>query len=366
MSNLSGTFKDHIIPVVSAFILINVIGFLGNLSVLGIFTLRYPRTRFRCLVIALAVVDLTSCCTTVPLETVSTWYWFHAPSRGVCKAKNFFVQLTALSAMFMLFVTAVYKYLRICKPFKKQLSQKLIIIMCVAGTFSSTVFAIPAAFLWDVNNHTRIFNNVSENVYVCEVHRSFAGTFYPTLYRIVLSGYNIYLIITVVLYTLVARTIILHVRQLKQWANTSSTSSNSDFSTVSELVVNRQNSRNTTQSSRLSATQIRKIIIMVIVAGTFSVTFVMGLAFGYVFALRSSSDYSSLTETVVFFACYRIYFINYALNPIIYFSLDKRFRAEVINTLYLCRFTKPSVYQNNSENVTQTNLQDIQNQANRF
>ena len=83
--------------------------------------------------------------------------------------------------------------------------------------------------------------------------------------------------------------------------------------------------------STLSANQIRTVLIMVILAGTFSVTFLMGLSFGYVFALRKYEDYSSTGELVFLFACYRLYFLNYAMNPVVYFTLDKKFRKEVVH-----------------------------------
>ena len=81
---------------------------------------RYQKTRFRCLVLWLSIIDFTSCCSTVPMEAVSTWLWFSAPSRILCKAKNFCVQFTRQSAIYMLFVTAVYKYRQICHPFKNK------------------------------------------------------------------------------------------------------------------------------------------------------------------------------------------------------------------------------------------------------
>lgn len=85
-----------------------------------------------------------------------------------------------------------------------------------------------------------------------------------------------------------------------------------------------------TAQPQLSSNQIRTVVIMVILAGTFSITFLMGLSFGYVFALRNFDDYSSLSEIVALFTCYRLYFLNYALNPVVYFALDRQFRAEVI------------------------------------
>ena len=89
--------------------------------------------------------------------------------------------------------------------------------------------------------------------------------------------------------------------------------------------------------SHLTPAQIRKVIIMVIIAGTFSLTFIMALTFGYVFALRDYKDYSSISDIVLMFCCYRFYFINYALNPVVYFALDSCFRKEVMRIIFCSR-----------------------------
>ena len=78
---------------------------------------------------------------------------------------------------------------------------------------------------------------------------------------------------------------------------------------------------------------IRKVLIMVIIAGTFSITFLMALTFGYVFAIRDLQDYNSIDEYIALFSCYRLYFINYCLNLTVYFAFDRRFRDEVIKLL---------------------------------
>ena len=109
MTSISETFQETILPVVVMFIVYAIVGLVGNIVVLYIYKFQYQKNRFRCLVLWLIihVIDFTSCCSTVPMETVSTWLWLKAPSRDLCKAKNLFVQFTGLSAMFMLFVTAV-------------------------------------------------------------------------------------------------------------------------------------------------------------------------------------------------------------------------------------------------------------------
>ena len=375
MSEFNDKFQSEISPVVALFILYNIVGFFGNLLVLYIYGVHYPKTRFRCLILAISLVDLTSCCTTVPLETVSTWYWFDAPSRGLCKVKNFSVQFTGLSAMYLLFVSAVYKYRQLCKPFGKQISQKCIIILCSCGVFVSLIFAVPAAVLWDINNHTVTIDNVTDFSMICEVQRDYHDTLYPVMYRNLLSVYNVFLLTTIVLYVFVGRSIFIHYRSMKTHfrsmqpkskfrRNSSdiSTSADSGYSQNNEFPSNDStveeekpsdlesktrndesgtgkgktaNVRRTSarSNSQIKAIQIRKVLIMVIIAGTFSVTFIMALTFGYVFAVRGYQDYRSLGELVLLFCCYRFYFINYALNPVVYFTLDIAFRREVFKLL---------------------------------
>ena len=84
---------------------------------------------------------------------------------------------------------------------------------------------------------------------------------------------------------------------------------------------------------RTTPIQVRKVVIMVVIAGTFSMTFLLALAFGYVFALRNFHDYSSTKELILLFCFYRFYFINYAMNPVVYFCLDLTYRKEVIKLL---------------------------------
>ena len=372
MDKSTEDFQAAFFYVVVAFIVVNLFGFFGNISVLYVYALRYPKGRFRCLVLALSIVDFTACCTTVPMETVSTWYWFNAPSRLICKAKNFCVQLTGLSAMYMLFITAVYKYRQICKPFGKQVSEKLIVLMCVSGIALSMLFATPAAILWDLNTHT--VGNTSEYVLVCEVHEMYHDTNIPAIYRHVLSSFNIFLLMTIILYTLVAREIILHFRRMKALSKADRTVSRLTVFTVGRnakfsqertsssrdscrseetwetesssqgesvnVAVNRTRSASSNVSTRsvsqLTPALIRKIIMMVIIACTFSVTFVMALTFGYVFAIRGYEDFSDARELALLFCCYRLYFVNYAMNPVVYFIFDRCFRKQIIISLCSC------------------------------
>ena len=353
---LASDFRETVIPVMVFFVLLDLTGFFGNIMVMYVFTKRYKRNRFRSLVLGLAVVDLISCCTTVPMETVSTWFWFDTPSRGLCKAKNFFVQFSATSSIYMLFVTAMYKFRRICKPYGWQISKHRIAILILSGLILSLCVAVPAAVFWGMNNHSVDFNNKSEITRICEVLADYRGTAYPIVYRGILSLYNILLVATVILYVFVARKTIKHFRQRQSirkvhgvLVEESATSTGDQTNTSNDTEMDPSGSRNNmhvevrwsqavkaspvTPRSLMSATQIRSVCIMLIIVGTFSVTFVLGLAFGFVFALRDYGDFNSNGEIVWMFAVYKFYYMNYAMNPVVYFILDRQYNKHVVKFL---------------------------------
>ena len=376
-------FQIVVLPVIVYFIICNVVGFVGNTAVLYVYRWRYPRNRYRLLVLIISVVDLTACCTVVPLETISTWFWFDAPSTAICKAKNFFVVFNGLAATYMLFITAIYKFRRICRPFGRQVTETMILILASIGVLFAIILGTPAFILFDLNNGTVNLNNKTEEIFTCGVHKSFRGTLYPAIFRHCLTVYSIAMITTAVLYIFVAKTTLAHVRNLKMKRKVSiqatsesslSNASKTALSTISQAMdktpkrsqgltqsakketnksetEKRSKNRNTEgqtisseksgSKSQLSATQIRAVLIMTIIATTCSITFLMGLIIGYVFVLRANSDFSSTGEMVALFACYRIYFINYAVNPVVYLILDRKFREELIKAFRslasLCR-----------------------------
>lgn len=370
MTQLNEEFHNIILPVIIGFVLCNFVGFLGNIIVIYVYFFRYEKSHYRLLVLALSIVDLTSCCTTVPMETVSTWFWFDAPSSLLCKVKNLLIQSTGLSAMFMLFVMGLYKFRRICKPFSKQITKKMLIILCIIGVVNSIAFSIPTVLFWSVNNRTmKIDNASSEDVFICEVDWNFLETSYPRMYQHLLSAYNIFLVATIVFYIFIAKKTVSHFRHMRRLykanrsatitVSVSATKSSKNFTSLSEAnnteadleyaisVTERlpdagQQLEETeeqsmaarespaTQPSKLPFLPIRKVIIMTLLSGAFAVTFLFGQIFGYTFAIRGFEDYTSLLELRLFFVWYRLYFINYALNPVIYFALDRHFRRQVI------------------------------------
>ena len=372
-------FQNAVLPVIIFFGVVNVVGFLGNLLVMYVFTFRYEKNVYRKLVLSLCFVDLLNCCTTVPMETTLTWLWFNSPSTALCKVKNFFVQFSGLSAMYLLFLAAVYNYRRICRRDRWQLSESLGDLVLI-GLAMSLVFAFPAPILWDVTNRTIEIENQTQTLLICEVHIHYHETFYPMLYRNIISVYDVFLLATIVLYILVARRIIQDNRIKQRRTNSPqreiSTSvfsddeaaAEQDYTTEEETSLkkgpetrkeekHRADKENTPLISprirnlpaesrgktvqppvrRFKLSPTRKAVIMAILSGAFAVTFIMGLSFGYVFALRDYSDYKSLREIVVLFACYRVYFANYALNPIVYLILDRCFRREVCRMLSAAR-----------------------------
>ncbi|XP_045188444.2 probable G-protein coupled receptor 101 [Mercenaria mercenaria] len=182
--DLSNAFTMDVLPV-TVFISIEAfIGFFGNITILLVYSRRYRRINFRYFVLALAIVDLTSCCTTLPGEVISQLNWYDYQYAWICKVKTFFNIYTALSSASVLLVLAIDRYRKICHPlnFDWQIRCHVALRLCRCCLIVSALVSIPALILYgkQTNSFEHEGNNIT--VTVCEIAGEYAGTIYPLLY----------------------------------------------------------------------------------------------------------------------------------------------------------------------------------------
>ncbi|XP_053407716.1 substance-K receptor-like [Mercenaria mercenaria] len=180
--DLSTAFTMHVLPV-TVFISIEAfIGFFGNITILLVYSRRYRRINFRYFVLALAIVDLTSCCTTLPGEVISQLNWYDYQYGWICKVKTFLNIYTALGSASVLLVLAIDRYRKICHPFDWQIRCPVALRLCGGCLMVSALVSIPALILYGklTNSFEHEGNNIT--VSVCEIAGEYAGTIYPLLY----------------------------------------------------------------------------------------------------------------------------------------------------------------------------------------
>ncbi|XP_053406297.1 uncharacterized protein LOC128559143 [Mercenaria mercenaria] len=180
--DLSNDFTIDVLPV-TVFISIEAfIGFFGNITILLVYSSRYRRINFRYFVLALALVDLTSCCTTLPGEVFSQLNWYDYQHAWICKVKSFFNVYTAWGSASVLLVLAIDRYRKICHPCDWQIRYPVAFRLCACCLMVSTILSIPVFVLWGKQTYSYEHEGNNITVSVCEKSGKYADTIYPLLY----------------------------------------------------------------------------------------------------------------------------------------------------------------------------------------
>ena len=142
-------YANVLLPLATILGVFFVLGIGGNIIVLCVFSLsgEYKPNNFKKFVICIAIIDLLTCILNIPAEILKTHYFFSLPSVLHCKVKCFFNILGMTSSANVFMVFSVDRYRKICQPFKKQLTTRLVIACIIAVIVFSLVTSLPAFFL---------------------------------------------------------------------------------------------------------------------------------------------------------------------------------------------------------------------------
>lgn len=361
-----------------------VFGFLGNLLILYVFLVRYHSCNFKYFVLCLAFLDTTSTLTTMPGEIVTQVFWYVYPVPIVCKIKSFFNVFTVCGSAFCLLLIAVDRFRKICRPLEWQVKHRMAIISCFVLLFVSFIMALPCAFLWGTHSYQTNYKGRTITVTVCEKEAEYLDTDSPLVYIIIVEVViSLVLVILFVLYVFVCRVLLtaddktksaasrtqsvgtmknfhLKVPALQNSEGTISrgVTSDDDLTTQdsaeeiqgepsSQMMAHSRNAHKTksnatrTRSSasmdhlklkhkrptvKQQARRVRrKTLIMFILTAIFIFTTILYLTLLSLIANDFLQSLSSSQKAVYFFF-FRLYFINHAVNPILYGFLDPHFR----------------------------------------
>ncbi|KAH3789276.1 hypothetical protein DPMN_167451 [Dreissena polymorpha] len=166
---LNFQMQRAILPVILFIGIVTFVGTVGNILILLIYGRRREGGNFRCFVLMMAAIDLTSCITTLPGEIYSLLNWYDSPYIWICKAKTFFNVFTSWGSAWVLFLLAIDRYRKICRPLRWQIRTSLAMKLCVLFLIISAAVGIPVAIAWGKHTYEHTVNSiVSVNVSVCE------------------------------------------------------------------------------------------------------------------------------------------------------------------------------------------------------
>lgn len=204
------------LPTVIFLGILIIIGMIGNIIVIVVYTRKYPSTTFKFYILALAVIDLLTCCISMPFEIADNVLPFLFFDETVCQVGRFLGNVFKMAAAFVIVVMAIGRYKKICHPFSKSTSISQARLAFVASVVLAVAFSWPTLLIQGIRERTLKFNITG---YDCSISSDMVNTKYPFIFSTVMfTVYAIVFILLVVLYSLVIYNLNMHVKEQEQFA----------------------------------------------------------------------------------------------------------------------------------------------------
>lgn len=334
-----------------------IVGVIGNVTVILVYQFRLNKQKDgRYFVAPLAWIDFIALIVTASLNLTQNTKQIIFPGLGACKMLKYFSYSTTCASLYLLAAIAVQRYLKICRPFGRQMSlrwKRVSVFMCV---IISLIVYTPVIFFYGVvEKRNPVFGNVT--VYQCSILPNS-----PKKLKLlsIFQGFGFLgticnVIIITVLYSIITISIVKQLRKMNTIKvkpvpssgvayNTSnstcitktnnsahSVSNNSDVETSVDN-IHKPNTGKTIQSP--SNDKMKSAFRISFMFMTISVVGFLAYFPSWVLIVIETNNPSFWEQLSVeaFQVCLtlrRMYMINHLANPFIYGVFDKAFRQEM-------------------------------------
>ncbi|XP_046581577.1 cholecystokinin receptor-like [Haliotis rubra] len=325
-----------------------ICGIPGNIIVCFVYKFNFPSGPSKSFILGLALFDLQVCFIGVPFEIVDlkTDYFLNIPS--LCKIVRFSNTLASAASVLTLLVIAVYRYKKICLPFKKQITMKEVRYAFAGVGISALFISWPALVFY--GNQTKLIGGYETTD--CSFDNVFMSKFFPQLYQVFLGVLCFIMIgILVVLYTLIVFQIIRQKRRGRALGSHSGTlGSRLDLTedtkhkppgglrkgskAISASTLSIGGEVRSATLERKQAKHVKRsqtTIMMLLVTVAFIVSYIPHVVLQMTRRLDSGFEarvHCNKSASAAYKLFLRSFFLNSAINPIIYGFYNTRFRRE--------------------------------------
>lgn len=276
--------------IVFLFILIPF-GVVGNIVTILVYGLKYRPSTFRVYILTLAIVDLLSCFIGMPVELADNLLPLVFYDDMLCKVGKFSGQILKIGSALIIFLMAVCRYQKICRPFSTNISTEIARNMCIFTMVVAVSFSWPFLILQGTQ-----YKHYDGGVvgYDCSVDSDVKHTIYPFVYTIVTFGLYMFVFFSLlILYTL--------------------------------IILNIRRHNKVEETEHKIDPRITQIMIAITVAFVVSYLPDCILDANSTFNKGDTLPYTPLVVGSLPLLA-RLYFVNNVVNPIIYYIGDTKFR----------------------------------------
>ena len=349
--------STKLIPDTVCLVIYLLIGCIGNSVVICVYARRNNlNNEDRFFIPILAIIDLVACIVNCSEDIVSNVLPVKYNSDITCKLFKFLGLIFTGSSGLTLMLIAIQRYLKVCKPYGKQMTHKWKKIYMVIILGCSTLTALPC-FAFYGSAEVKSNDGAIKGSQCASVTAGMPKV--ALVYKAVLFLFVVgVLIVLIVLFSLIGRVLYrlnkINWKVIAAKEATSGMSENSTCETDDESICNAP----TYKTNQLSDTETnidshqqhfeikhskvtdaglqkhknpvhRVTLIFMIIAGFFVICFIPKLAM-LIWESVKTDFWLTLTPSELggYTFLYRFYIVNNIINPFVYGFLDKKFRTE--------------------------------------
>lgn len=331
------------LPVIIYMGVLLLVGTFGNILVCCVYCSKRRKGSSDYFILSLAVLDMISCVVGMPTEIADLRFPLKFNSPAACKLLRYSESSTIVASALILIDVAFDRYFRICK-ISKVFSSKKTKRLCIGAIIFGFVISWPTAIIFGRKTAgTRIPCLTGVD---CSTTDEMRDTIFPKLwYGFLGLTFVMCLLFLTVLYICIGVEVWkrknsnigekMSPNSRKRWEEerTRRQSSADDSSCAVSVETSQSNGKHNSIKSKPNKTSMkprRTTLVLFVVTLAFVISF---LPFLIVMILRSFvADFEmNLTplQEVVYKFCLKSYFINSAVNPVIYSFLNENFRRLV-------------------------------------
>ncbi|KAK6184375.1 hypothetical protein SNE40_006858 [Patella caerulea] len=291
--------------------ILGLIGLVGNTLVLIVYYKSFKPKASRSFILCVAGFDLMTNVIVIPNEITELSFRYRYPTNGLCMFNNFMRYTMAYGSTLSLALICIERYKKICRPLKGQIAARTackLVIACVALT---TILGIPTIFQYKVNGVET--DRVGILGRVCEPSDEFKDTILPFIHSFLqLITCIVFETLFVVLYSLIGFAIYKQ-RQFREQFQVTGT-------------LDKPKGMTPETGTKKVAKSHKTTVMLMIITATYVLSFLPVIILNTVDSVRQFRNNLNGANFISYIIFVRLFFINAAVNPIVFGFMDKRFR----------------------------------------
>ena len=356
-------FSKNGIPILIFLLILSVVGTIGNVQVLTVYSLRYKASIYKTFVLCLSSVDFIGCVLVIPFLIPYIIHPFTTRSPVLCKLSTALNYFTGCTSLLLLDVIAIERYRKICQATKAQFTVRSARCVCVGGIALGISYSMPYIVTYEINP-TLIPKYDNLVGYICETGTAYEdSTFLFSVNVIIFLTFIVLVVLCIILYILVIRNIKKHYKtKHKQQYNITGLSGNQpeqktepadtgiktqkknsksesvesnysfDFTAETSIVTNKHSkipTRNTIRRRQFKSSRSTTTIFMTVSI----ISYTSYLPFLIYSVISRFEFFQSFEDNAGAFIPFMKWMgiLNNMVNPMVYGFMDAKFRRESSN-----------------------------------